>query len=191
MKIKISIFCILIFLVLISGCASYKSGDTSFTDPRDGHVYATVKIDNLIWMLENLNYDIQGSYCYGDIKSNCSTFGRLYTWEAAFDACPPGWRLPTESEMKRLVEFFGSPKKVVDILPKAPPEGFNADYAGSRYYYGEYSGLGEYVVFWTSDEVNSENATCFSLDRVGEERITWPDYLKTAAFSVRCVRRAN
>jgi uncharacterized protein (TIGR02145 family) len=190
MRKKLSILSLIISLVLISGCASYNSSETSFKDPRDGHEYATVKIDNLIWMLDNLSYDIKGSYCYGDIKSNCNTYGKLYTWEVAFDACPPGWRLPTENEMKRLVEFFGSPGKVADILTKVPPEGFNADYAGSRYYNGEYAGIGEYVVFWTSAEIDTEKAVCLSIEKTGEERITWPEYLRKAAFSVRCVRKA-
>ncbi len=190
MRIKLSFFCLIISLVLISGCASYKSNDTSFTDTRDGHVYATVKIDNLIWMLDNLNYDVKGSYCYDDKMINCNKFGKLYTWEMAFDACPPGWRLPTESEMRRLVEFFGNPLYVADILTKTPPEGFNLSYAGSRYYSGEYAGMGEYIVLWTSTDIDTEKAICFSLDSTGDKRITFPEYLKTAGFSIRCVRKA-
>jgi len=191
MRKNLSFFCLLISLVLISGCSSYKTSETSFKDTRDGQTYSTVKIDNLIWMLDNLNYDVKGSYCYGDKTSNCNTYGKLYTWDAAFKACPPGWRLPTESEMKKLVEFFGNPGNVADILTKSSPEGFNAAYAGSRYYYGEYAGMGEYTVFWTSDEIDNEKAISFSIDKKGEERITWPEYLKTAAFSVRCVKKAN
>jgi len=190
MRIILSFFYLIIFTAFLSGCASYKSSDSSFTDPRDGHVYATVKVGNLIWMLDNLNYDATGSYCYDDKMINCNKFGKLYTWETAFDACPPGWRLPSESEMRRLVEFFGNPTTIADILTKTPPEGFNIPFSGSRYFSGEYAGIGEYFVMWTSNEVDSEKATCFSLDQEGKERITWPDYLKTAGFSVRCVRKA-
>ena len=190
MRLKLSFFCLIITLVLISGCATIKMSDTSFTDTRDGRVYTTARIGNLIWMLENLNYDIKGSYCYDDKTTNCNAYGKLYTYGAAFDACPPGWRLPTEGEMKGLIESFGSNDNAADILLKPHPQGFNLSYAGSRYYSGEYAGMGEYIVLWTSSDVDNEKAICFSLDSTGDKRITWPEYLKTAGFSVRCVRKA-
>jgi len=79
----------------------------TFTDPRDGKVYKTVKIGNQVWMAENLNYDASGSKCYNNDPANAEKYGRLYDWETAKKVCPAGWHLPSEEEWEILIDFVG------------------------------------------------------------------------------------
>ena len=72
-----------------------------------GKTYKTIKIGNLTWFAENLNYDVDGSVCYANNTSNCATYGRLYNWNAAMTACPTGWHLPSDAEWTQLENAVG------------------------------------------------------------------------------------
>jgi uncharacterized protein (TIGR02145 family) len=108
---------VLATLLALCGCAGITGGATqalpppqplgNFTDSRDGQNYRTVRIGNLTWMAENLNFITNDSWCLNNRGSNCEVFGRLYTWEAAVSACPAGWRLPDTADVDRLIRVAG------------------------------------------------------------------------------------
>jgi uncharacterized protein (TIGR02145 family) len=68
---------------------------------------------NQTWMVQNLNYKTAtGSRCFEDLESNCNAGGRLYTYEAAKNACPSGWHLPTVDEWANLIMYAGGGNRI-------------------------------------------------------------------------------
>ena len=141
----------------------------SFTDPRDGQIYKTVKLAKRWWMAENFNYDTAGSYCYNNDQSNCEIHGRLYILSTARMAAPPGWHLPTDNEWRILEAYLGIPEDELfaegfrgvnagDLLLSTDGVGFNALLSGYMFYRwaDRFSSLNISTFFWTSSYDQSQ-----------------------------------
>lgn len=113
MKTLLSI--VLLVTCIVSSAQKFDHTNGTFTDPRDGRVYQTITFQNKkgdatiqrTWFAENAKFVTKDSYCYKDTEAYCEKFGRLYNYEAANEACPDGWHVPTIKEWNHLFTFFG------------------------------------------------------------------------------------
>lgn len=157
-----------------------------FVDSRDTKEYKIIKIGDQIWFTENLNYDTEGSWWYNDKKSIGKRHGRLYTWDAAMDACPEGWHLPSDKEWTELIAFYGGEKKAGMELKIEGTSGFNARYSGFRDSEKDvFYDFGNDANFWTSTSLGEKVAWRCYIDR-GYDDIVQDYYGKEGGLSVRC-----
>ena len=155
------------FISMVEG----GENSNTFTDPRDGQVYKTVKIGNQVWLAENFRYKCDGSFAYEDDEANVEKYGRFYTWEAAKNCAPPGWHLPSREEWDDLQGYVESNANAevgtalkaktdweeYEDTPQGSDEfGFCALPAGN--YHGSLDFLGKLVCFWTSSESDDDGA---------------------------------
>jgi len=178
----------------------------TFTDSRDNQMYKTITIGNQTWIAQNLNYNVQGSKCYGNDESNCQIYGRLYNWSAATKACPSGWHLPSNSEWDILYRSVDgtsgteSPYKseTAGKYLKAK-SGWNEGGNGTDNYgfaalpgglgnsNGSFFSLGNYGNWWSSTEYDGSKSynhfKSYKHDNAG-----WETEAKNKLFSVRCLK---
>ncbi len=170
---------------------------------RDGNTYGfkTMK-DGKVWMTNNLNLALEESFCYQDQDANCQKYGRLYTWEAAKEACAAlgvGWRLPTDEEWKKLAESYGGyydwesskdvgqPKNAYNSLFGAGSNAFATQLGGYRYSDGSYNYEGRLGYFWSSTARGDDDAWTYTFNS-NDGKLYRSDFRKALARSVRCLQ---
>jgi len=200
-----------------------------FEDERDGKEYSALKIGSLDWMVENLAYlpyvddpaEVSSvkklyyvySYEGGDVNEAKGTeyfgkYGVLYNWRAAINACPEGWRLPTDDDWKSLEMYLGMDEselemenwrsfgdigiKLKDSIGWLSGYGdnsswFNAKPGGYNGYDGGSFGEGSAASFWASVKCSDQFAWCRSLS-ANEIGIFRSCAYTRYGYSVRCVR---
>lgn len=127
---------------------------TTLVDPRDGKVYRTVTLGKYEWMAENLNYEMEESYCYDDADSNCTKYGRLYTYHAAGMACPKDWGLPNVENWNGIIgATTGTIHTSTSGWKISGLDYYGLSILPAGYYYskdGSYESLGRSAYFWSS-----------------------------------------
>lgn len=182
-----------------------ESTDDHITDQRDNdgeNDYFYKKVGDLEWFRNNLAYTGAGvPYEMGEVTSY--PLGRYYTWEEAKDACPEGWRLPTDEEWAALgteagpltADAFLNDKRMWDYWPGVErtnttglaiiPAGYVL--AGVK---PSFKRIYDYAAFWTATE-NEENPSLaryrYMYVKDNDVKATWGDK-QSLALSVRCVR---
>ena len=177
-----------------SSCWSFdQSLDTSlYMQDVAGKVYPIVHIGTQKWMKENLATAFADSRCYGDDTTNCTTYGRLYTWNEARSACPTGWHLPMRAEWLRLLTGNGSSQALQSTTgwPASSgatnSSGFSALPAGELFVgFAIFDELGTATLFWGGDSGSADSSHPALSLATGQVQLTTFDRMDR--FSVRCL----
>ncbi len=180
----------------------------SFIDARDGQQYQTISYEikresetreGITWMAQNLNYEMDGSYCRNDSLENCEQYGRFYDWPAALKACPSGWHLPNDEDWMMLVNLYGGIEKAGKHLRSKSylwsdggkgtnKSKFNAMPYGTGTSHTGYPQFTRNAVFWSADEASDSHARDWILVS-GWDKIMHSDGHKLrTGNAVRCIR---
>lgn len=188
------------------------NGPGTFTDPRDGQIYYTVKIGSLkTWFLSNLNYEAPNSWLYNNSSASGNTYGRLYTWDAALNACPDGWHLPTDDDWKAFEMILGMSQSQANASGfRGTTEGgkmketgtahwlspntgatnassFTAKPGGFRSPSGVFGDMTMSGNFWTATTYSSTEAWSRTFTYVSQQ-VGRDIYSKSYGYSVRCIK---
>lgn len=175
---------------------------------EDGNNYAVVTIGTQTWMAENLNFETSNSWWYNNSSANGDIYGRLYTKDAALDACPGGWKLPSDEEWKTLEMALGMSQNEADIpgwrgtdqgaqmksisgwnnnSNSTNSSGFSALPGGQRYSSGGFANYGYGGYWWSSTEYSGAHVWYRYIDGAFGQvyRNTNEDVV---GLSVRCLK---
>lgn len=186
--------------------------------------YVTVPRGGCEWICSNLSRidrDADGNEIYGHSYLDCHAMqnivGAYYTWEEARNACPEGWRLPSEEDWVALLKGCGAPESLepmqdspsgagalmvkatlngstmweyfrgVTITGKSSLNVLPAGYAAVSEGKYVFSGFGSYAAFWTSNELEGKGVYRYIYQENDNVYVGLADKESFAA-SVRCVR---
>ncbi len=146
------------------------------------------------------------SYYNNDVANNAK-YGKLYNWFALSpttngnkNVCPTGWHVPTYAEWTVLTDYLGGDSiaggkmKEVGITSWTSPNTdatntslFSALPGGSRIGIGNYYGIGDYSMWWSSTVPYTTSAVYLTLDGSSGSVASQANGT-TNGFSVRCLR---
>lgn len=181
----------------------------AFTDTRDNKTYKTIKIGEQEWMAENLSFQTtSGSWFIWNSKSEGDKYGRVYTFDAAIEAVPAGWHLPSDEEWKELELYLGLSEAEVENTGIRGSDqgnklkstsgwaengngtnafGFGALPGGFRTSFGSSLANEYYGLWWTATAADSSTAW-FRMIQSSNTGIIRNLAYKEEAYSVRCIK---
>jgi uncharacterized protein (TIGR02145 family) len=200
--------------------ATDKDGNTDSENQKVTVTLESISLGTQTWTASNLalvptNYNNLGSDYfdnYVDSEGNgvkADEDGYYYSYDAAMNVCPSGWRLPSDDDWKTLEGFLGMSVEDQNSyefdrgndegvqLKVGGSSGFNAKLAGHvNQPTGKFSSRGLYATFWTST-INSiftpDNTEIYPMRRISYdnnliERQTTFVGSNSNNHSVRCVK---
>ena len=183
-----------------------KDTDAHITDIRDKKgesEYFYTHVGDLDWFRNNLAWTGAGiAYENADVTSY--PLGRYYTWYEAVEACPEGWRLPTDEEWaslgteagplmcdaylnnQRMWEYWPDVTRTNTTGLAVIPSGYALPATTSPYYKRLYT----YAAFWTATSSTEDPRMAVYRYIHAEENEVRSTYAEkgSLALSVRCVR---
>ena len=203
--------------IYVSDTLSFTTGE-SYIDPRDKKGYSLVKIGRQTWLEGSMRYQPGGdtiTWCpnttsrSGGPIENCEKYGRLYDWETAKRACPPGFHLPSRSEWAQLADTIrqeqGHPTSQIidrwdgvgenlkstsdwDRLNGTDDYGFNALPSGTRAD-SWVTNMGALTHFWTSTGIANKPDRAVGVYLPGDDNYFHiDDDQKVDSRAVRCLK---
>ncbi len=177
---------------VIIGAQAWMAKNLEITTFRNGDTIPQAASDEA-WRIAGENK--QPAYCY-----NGETYGKLYNWYAVNDPrglAPEGWHIPTDAEWTQLSDYLGG-KGVAGKKMKSTSgwnnkgngtneSGFNGLPGGGRNNDGTFDTRGNYGVWWSASEANTDNASTRNLGH-GNDYLFRYSNGKERGFSVRCLR---
>lgn len=177
--------------------SEYTGGSCNVND------YGRVQIGNQVWLAKNWGCYASGSKCYGNAKSDCNKYGRLYNWETAKTVCPSGWHLPSHSDWGELIDYVESDNGCSSCAGKhlkaksgwssggngTDTYGFAALPGGRGYSDGGFdNNVGSRGYWWSTSEDDANYAYSQGMSYDFEYVGWYSSYGKNNLFSVRCVK---
>ncbi len=195
----------------------------AYTDERDWKTYKTIKIGNQVWMAENLAYlpqvfspevaqassDKARYYVYNHntndldkakLSYNYYTYGALYNWPAALNACPSGWRLPSLNDWETLQEALGGVSVAGGKMKEkgtshwkkpntngSDAVGFTALPGGFRNHLGTFATLTEVGYWWSLNGSDATKAWRRDIS-YNQYDLALHAYQKEHGYSIRCIQ---
>jgi uncharacterized protein (TIGR02145 family) len=195
---------LLLLLFYVAFQINLKAQTGTFIDSRDNQEYKWVQIGEQIWIAENLNYDAgEGSMCYDSLENNCSTYGKLYSWEVATNSCPTGWHLPSNDEWQTLTIYVGGENVAGGKLKERGTSHWNSPNAeatdefeftalpGGIKLEGNlipYQFLNIKASFWSSTEDGDSKAWARTISYDSESVLRMNYDKSVLRYSVRCIK---
>ena len=165
-------------------------------------------LDNATWSTTT-----NGAFAiYNNDPANDATYGKLYNWYTTVDSrglCPAGWHVPTDCEWMYLEGSLGMSTQQQETTGYrgtneggamkattnwASPNtgvtnssGFTALPSGYRSFDAAYDNVGNFGVWWSGTEVDSDTAWTRVLF-YNDSRVYRTNDIKSGGFGVRCVR---